>query len=117
LKFNFNAVQPLDAVLGSILGICAWVLSYSTWRGTKGMYVADLCVAWETGISEFARKLLHLAAASGASQGATFIRTGVDICDERIEVVYSQIGFCNQLRHMIYFLEPPEFRKFVNNNN
>jgi hypothetical protein len=98
---------------GRIMGICAWVMSFSTWRGTKGMYVADLCVTRETNSTDVARKLLHLAATSGASLGATFIRTEVDISDERIEIVYSQIGFWNQLRHMIYFLEPAEFQRFV----
>jgi GNAT superfamily N-acetyltransferase len=98
---------------GKIVGICAWVMSFSTWRGTKGMYVADHFVTKAFRHSDVARKLLHLAATNGAQQGAAFIRVEVDITDDMSEELYTDVGFWNQTRHMLYFLEPGEFDKFV----
>ncbi len=96
-----------------VVGICAWVMSFSTWRGVKGMYVADHFVTKEFRNTEVARSLLRLAALNGAAQGATFVRMEVDITDDVSEALYTEVGFWHQTRHMLYFLEPAEFGKFV----
>lgn len=98
---------------GRIVGICAWVMSFSTWRGVKGIYVADHFVTKEQRHTDVARNLLHLAASNGAAQGATFIRMEVDITDDVSEALYTDVGFWHQTRHMLYFLEPTEFDKFI----
>ena len=98
---------------GRVIGICAWVMSFSTWRGTRGMHVADHFVARDFRHTGVAHKLLHNAAAAAAAEGATFIRTEVDISDEASEKLYAGIGFWNQLRHMLCFLEPDKFKAFL----
>jgi hypothetical protein len=100
-------------VNGKIIGICAWVMSFSTWRGLKGMHVADNIVIRAVGKNDTARKLLHIAAKSGAEQGAKFIRTEIDISDELAENLYAEIGFWYQTRHTLHFLERRNFDKFV----
>jgi GNAT superfamily N-acetyltransferase len=96
-----------------VVGICAWMMSFSTWRGSKGMYVADHFVTKELRHTEVARDLLRLAAENGAKQGANFIRMEVDITDDVSEALYTEAGFWHQTRHMLYFLEPAEFGTFV----
>jgi hypothetical protein len=98
---------------GSIIGICAWVPTFSTWRGVKGIYVADHFVRPGEGSVETARSLLHLAASNGAAAGARFIRVEVDVTDEASEILYTEIGFDQQTRHNLYFLEPAEFSAFI----
>jgi hypothetical protein len=98
---------------GAIIGICAWVMSFSTWRGVKGMYVADHFVTRAHRNGDVAHNLLHLAAMNGAAQGAHFIRVELDISDESSETLYQNIGFWNQTRHSLYFLEPDKFGAFI----
>jgi hypothetical protein len=98
---------------GRIVGVCAWVMSFSTWRGVKGMHIADHFVLPDVESSTIARDLLHLAARNSAKQGATFIRTEIDITDEFIEEVFRDIGFLHQTRHTLHFLEAAEFAKLI----
>jgi L-amino acid N-acyltransferase YncA len=98
---------------GRIMGICAWVMSFSTWRGVKGMHVADHFVLREFGKTGVPRGLLRFAAVNAAAQGAKFIRTEVDISEEASEELFRTVGFWYQTRHALHFLEPDKFEAFV----
>jgi predicted N-acetyltransferase YhbS len=98
---------------GEVVGLCAWTLSFSTWRGIKGMYIADLYVIARENKNRIARNLLALAAKNGAAKGARFIRTEVDVTDEFAEALFSEAGFWNQTRHSTYFCEPDKFTKLA----
>jgi GNAT superfamily N-acetyltransferase len=98
---------------GKILGLCAWVMSFSTWRGLKGMHVADHCVLPEARLFDVARNLLLFAARNACQQGARFIRTEVDITDELLEQLYTEVGFVAQSRHSLHVLEPGKFAAFA----
>jgi hypothetical protein len=103
-------VAELD---GAIIGFCAWTLSFSTWRGVKGIYIADLFATPGTHNSDVSTGLLLLAAKSGAAEGAKFIRAEVDITNEALDTLFIKAGFWNQTRHVMYFMEPANFRKFT----
>lgn len=96
-----------------IIGICTWVMSFSTWRGVKGIYINDHFVVSKYKKTEVAYNLLHCAAQNGASHGARFVRTEIDISEEDTESVYAEVGFWNQVRHSLYFLEPDHFDKLI----
>jgi hypothetical protein len=98
---------------GDIIGLCTWVMTFSTWRGMKGIYLNDHFVLAKHKNSEVAYNLLQHAARNGASQGARFIRTEVDISEEAMSAIYEQVGFWTQVRHTLQFLEPREFDKLV----
>jgi hypothetical protein len=98
---------------GKIIGICAWTMSFSTWRGVKGMHVNDHFVTADHRDSDAMRNLLVLAARNGAVQGAKFIRTEVDVSEENAELMYAKFGFWLQSRHSLHFLEPREFALFI----
>jgi GNAT superfamily N-acetyltransferase len=120
-KLTPEAIKDTDGFLnieiaeanGKIIGICAWVMSFSTWRGLKGMHVADHFVTRSARKTDTARKLLHFAAKSAASQGAQFIRTEIDISDEFAEELYAEVGFWYQTRHTLHFLERSKFNNFI----
>jgi hypothetical protein len=98
---------------GVIIGLCTWVMTFSTWRGMKGIYLNDHFVLAKHKNSEVAYNLMWHAARNGASQGARFIRTEVDISEEAIDTIYEEVGFYNQVRHSLRFMEPREFDKLV----
>jgi hypothetical protein len=103
-------VAELD---GEIIGICTWVMSFSTWRGVRGMYVADHYALPNLKQKEVAHNLLLLAAISAASEGAHFIRTEVDITHQSNEELYAELGFWTQTRHVVHFLEPAQFEQLI----
>jgi hypothetical protein len=99
---------------GEIIGICAWIMTFSTWRGGKGIYLTDHYVRSTVNKRlEVARKLLHLAVTNSRAQGATFVRTERDLSDELMEGLYGELKFWDQRRHILCFMEPENFRKFA----
>lgn len=104
-------VAELD---GKIIGFCAWVMTFSTWRGVRGLYVADHFVLADAPQKETAYQLLLLASISAAAEGARFIRTEVDVTHQSYEELYSEIGFWRQSRHEVHFMEPESFDVFIN---
>ena len=53
---------------GEVVGIALWFLNFSTWRGTHGIYLEDLCVSPQ-----------H----RGAGLGTELLRTLAAVCVER----------------------------------
>jgi GNAT superfamily N-acetyltransferase len=101
------------SVHGTIIGFCAWVVTYSTWRGQKGIYLCDLAVTAKFRSNEVSRQLLTLAAKTAAKEGATFIRAEIDITSDDNAPLYEQIGFWSQTRHVMHFLEQDKFNEFI----
>jgi hypothetical protein len=110
LGFLNVEVADLDGV---VVGLCAWTLSFSTWRGKTGMHVCDHYVKRALAQTSIARQLLVSAARNGAKHGAEFIRTEIDISEVNTEDLFSELGFWIQPRHSLYFLEPSKFAALV----
>jgi GNAT superfamily N-acetyltransferase len=98
---------------GGIVGFCAWTRSFSTWRGLTGMHICDLHVTPAMRQTDLARQLLTYAAKRGSDQGAKFIRTEIDITDPLAEDLYAEVGFWDQTRHTLSFLEPKKFDELI----
>jgi GNAT superfamily N-acetyltransferase len=109
---GFLNVEVAD-VDGKVVGFCAWTRSFSTWRGLAGMHICDLHVIPSMSQSNLAKQLLAYAASQGALQGAKFIRTEIDITDPLAEDLYAEVGFWNQQRHTLSFLEPSKFDELI----
>jgi len=106
---NVEVAEENDA----LIGFCAWTYNFSTWRGIKGMYIADLFVNSMNQHHEVARNLLQLAARNGRKGGAEFMRAEVDVTDEAHSEVFEKVGFWSQKRHAMHFLEADKFRLFT----
>lgn len=115
LKQNFNTFLNVEVATldNKVIGICTWTFTFSTWRGLKGMYVADNFILEPLWTVQSARKLLAFAASNAAAQGCAFIRTEVDIAEEHVLRAMAPMGFTNYPRQSPYYLEADQFTNLI----
>ncbi len=97
---------------GALIGYLSWQVTYSTWRGLKGIYINDQFASGNS--PEVLNALLIRAIGRGLSFGATYVRTEADITEEELIGVYSEAGFWHVVRRAQYYLEAKNFSAFVN---
>jgi hypothetical protein len=101
----------LAEVDGKLVGHLSWQITYSTWRGLKGLYIND---HFATGNNvQVLNSLLNHVIAKGLALGTTFIRTEVDITDEHVTEAYTKVGFWHAIMRAQYYLEPKAFSDYV----
>jgi GNAT superfamily N-acetyltransferase len=98
---------------GLLVGICCWMIIYSTWRGAKGIYVCDLFVMDHMRNKRVGENLLRAASKDAAKLGAGFIKLEVNGESDRAHAFYSRIGFNMSETDRQMFLEPELFKSFV----
>jgi ribosomal protein S18 acetylase RimI-like enzyme len=98
---------------GKLIGICVWMINFSTWRGVKGMYVCDLFIRPDERSRNSGEILLRAAAREAASLGATFVKLEVSSENTRPNKFYNRIGFTLPPDVRLMFLEPEEFKSFI----
>lgn len=79
--------------LGLLLGACLWLLTFSTWRGCKGMYVVDLFVMEHARGKKVGERLLESAMKQAAAVGAEFVKLEVDESNTGGARFYDRLGF------------------------
>ena len=115
LKQNFNTFLHVDVATleNKVIGFCGWTFTFSTWRGLKGMYVADSFIVDPHWTVEAARKLLAFAASNAAAEGCGFIRMEVDITQEQVLRSLAPLGFTTYPRQSPYYLEADQFTNLI----
>jgi ribosomal protein S18 acetylase RimI-like enzyme len=98
---------------GVVLGACLGLLTFSTWRGEKGLYVVDLFVLPEARGRKLGEKLLRLSAERARSRGAEFIKLEVDIANPGAERFYARLGFAKKDEDRLHILEQDGFEHFI----
>lgn len=98
---------------GKLIGACLTLLTFSTWRGIKGLYVVDLFVEPEARGNKAGFHLLKLAASRGMALGARFIKLEVDHTNEGAARFYERLGFKRKDQDRLFVLEPEKFKSFV----
>ena len=86
----FSAVIAEDD--GAPVGICLFFPSFSSWRGTPGVYVQDLFVAEHARGTGLGAQLLGYVAAEGRERGAGYIRLAVEADNEDAQGFYEKMG-------------------------
>jgi ribosomal protein S18 acetylase RimI-like enzyme len=96
-----------------LIGICTWMINFSTWRGDKGMYVCDLYIKPQYRSRNTGEALLRSAAIAGSKLGARYIKLEVSAESPRPNKFYERLGFDlpEDVRQMV--LEPKEFNTFI----
>ncbi len=95
------------AEIGQPVGFCLYSPSYSTWRGTAGIYVADLYVATSARGTGLGRRLI--AAAARAGPGSTgFVKLELDHGNAAALRLYHAIGFQPLDRDRLMVLQGPD---------
>jgi ribosomal protein S18 acetylase RimI-like enzyme len=92
-----------------VLGGATFFLTFSTWRGTRGVYLQDIYVspAWRG--NGGGKKLLARVVSWAAEHGADHLRLSVDSDNQEAQAFYQKAGmsYCN--KEMIYQIEDSAF--------
>jgi ribosomal protein S18 acetylase RimI-like enzyme len=96
-------------VSGAAVGHCLYFGSYSTWRGTPGIYVQDLVVAETARGLGVGRRLLAEIAAVARARGGSYLRLSVDDDNPRAQAFYRRSGFRHSQAEMICVLDEDAF--------
>jgi ribosomal protein S18 acetylase RimI-like enzyme len=98
---------------GALLGACLSLMTYSTWRGARGLYVVDLFVVPEARRRKVGPSLLRLAAERGRSRGARFVKLEVDHANDGAARFYQRLGFKRHDEDRLFVLEEEGLRDFL----
>jgi len=104
------AIHVLLAERGTVpLGITIFFLTFSTWRGTLGVYVQDIYVTPEGRGTGIGRTMLSKVAAWAAERGADHLRLSVDRDNAEAQAFYEKIGMSYCDDEMIYRITGSRF--------
>ncbi len=90
---------------GRLIGACLSLMTYSTWRGAKGLYVVDLFIEGAARGRNVGLLLLRQAANRGIARGARFIKLEVDHANEGAARFYQRLGFNRKDEDRLFILE------------
>jgi ribosomal protein S18 acetylase RimI-like enzyme len=96
-----------------LLGACLWLMTFSTFRAAKGMYVVDLFVDATARNRNIGFGLLQGAAQRAIMKGATFIKLEVDTSNESGARFYERIGFKKKNEDRLFILEQKDLNNFT----
>jgi ribosomal protein S18 acetylase RimI-like enzyme len=98
---------------GLLLGVCLWLLTYSSWRGTKGIYISDLYVMGHARGRKVGEKLFRGTLKEAAKQGASFVKMEVDHANLGAQSFYNRLGFAHAPDDLFYVLEEDNFARLL----
>lgn len=102
---------------GLLVGCCLWVMTYSSWRGAKGIYISDIYVMEHARDQKVGDKLLRRVARDAQALGAAFIKLEVDVTNSKARAFYERRGFKHKADDQLLILEPEEFTAFAKGRN
>ncbi len=94
---------------GLLLGVCLWLMTYSSWRGVKGIYISDLYVMGHARGRKIGEKLLRGTLKEAAKMGAAFVKIEVDRDNVGAQSFYARLGFVQVAEDLFHVLEPDNF--------
>lgn len=98
---------------GLIVAVCLWTMTFSSWRGMKGIYVSDLYVLDHVRGRKVGEKLLRYTMTEAQKRGAGFIKMEVDQSNEGAQRFYQRLGFTHKPDDQFYVLEPECFATMI----
>ncbi len=98
---------------GQILGVCSWTMTYSSWRGSRGIYISDLYVMPFARGRQVGEKLLVGTIREAQKRGAGFIKMEVEISNQGAARFYERLGFKHKRDDRIFILEPNAFAELA----
>ncbi|WP_373503792.1 N-acetyltransferase family protein [Aestuariivirga sp.] len=98
---------------GHLLGSCLGLMTFSTWRGARGLYVVDLFVLPQARGKNIGLELLRESARRFAARGAEFIKLEVDETNVGAERFYERLGFIKKTEDRLHILEQDRLKDFI----
>ncbi len=112
-RFGFTDAPAFHTLIaereGTAIGMCVYFFSFSTWRGTRGVYVQDIYVAEAERGTGLARRLIAETALRAGRQGARYLRLSVDSKNETARKFYQSIGLTYAAGECIYMARGDAF--------
>jgi len=112
-----KALDLVDVVVaeegGQLLGACLGLMTYSTWRAARGLYVVDLFVATAGRDRKLGALLLRAAGARARTRGASFIKLEVDHANDGAARFYERFGFEKHEEDQLFVLEEDRLIEFL----
>jgi len=84
------------------VGVALFFLTYSTWRGTRGVYLQDIYVTESERGSGLGRQLLGHVASWANERDANHLRLSVDRKNAAAQSFYKQLGLSLSEEEMVY---------------
>ncbi len=115
---KLNAARDLvDVVVaeedGILLGAILSLMTFSTWRAVRGLYVVDLFVEGAARNRNIGLALLREAARRGRARGARFIKLEVDHTNLGAARFYKRLGFARKEEDRLFVLEQDRLETFI----
>jgi len=113
IRFGFSDPPAFHALIaerdGKAVGMCLYFFSFSTWRGTRGVYVQDIYVTKSERGGLVASLLIAEAARRAGQQGAKYLRLSVDRENLQARKFYEKLGLSHAERECIYMAKGEAF--------
>ena len=113
LRFGFSGPPDFHALIaerdGTAVGMCLYFYSFSTWRGTRGVYVQDIYVAKSERGGVVASMLIAETARRAGRQGARYMRLSVNRENQRARKFYEKLGLSCTESECIYMAKGDAF--------
>ena len=94
---------------GKAVGFCLYFPSFSSWRGTPGVYILDIYVASEERGTGLAQRLMRGTASEAGQSGAEFMRLSVRRDNAAARRFYASMGLHLAEHECIYMAIGPAF--------
>jgi ribosomal protein S18 acetylase RimI-like enzyme len=101
------------AEAGKLLGACLSLMTFSTFRGARGIYVVDLFVDAAARNRNIGEALLRETARRGKVRGAKFVKLEVDLTNAGGARFYERLGFKKKLEDRLFILEQDGLNYFI----
>lgn len=98
---------------GELAGTCLSLMTFSTWRGSRGLYIVDLFVDGRARGQGTGLVLLREAARRGWRRGARFVKLEVDIDNEGAARFYGRQAFARKDNDRLFVLEAEALEQFI----
>lgn len=98
---------------GALIGACLGLMTFSTWRGARGLYIVDLFVTPQARGRNIGQDLLRCQARKFEARGARFIKLEVDQSNTGAQRFYARLGFRKKSEDRLHILEQDELQKFI----
>lgn len=109
---NNPAVHAMIAEKNSkTVGLSVFFLTFSTWRGSRGVYLQDIYVAEEFRTTGLGKRLIAAVINWAADRGADHLRLSVDRDNTGAQTFYESIGLSFREDEMIFAVVGESFHK------
>lgn len=101
---------------GEFAGMCLYFPSFSTWRGTSGVYVQDIFVEPRFRGRNVGERLIRRVASLTREQGGAYLRLAVDTGNVSAQAFYERLGIARYPADRIHAAYDDAFQALCERN-